>query len=449
MSREIRRSLLPLSSPTLQRLLASIEAQNLVFLCGAGLSVPNPSNLMSAVAVSRACYDKYAPTLLLPPDQRDDIDQLAGYFFAEGLFEPLFINQLVPWDALTGEANAGHAAVADMLLCGAVVAALSANFDILIEQWCSQHKVSLRGALDGHEAVKFANESKPLLKFHGCMMRDREMTLWTQDQLTAPEFEGRINSCKNWMELNLPGRDLIIVGFWTDWGYLNNVLANALDGNAPASITVVDPGSTVSLEQKAPALWTILSASKRFEHVRASGNDVLEEIRAAFSKVWAKKLNRLGEILFVADKGACPPELLDAPDLDIDALYDLRRDAEGIARDHAARTWEPGQSAAQTGYAHLLLSAKTNKRIGVWYELGDQTIRVVHGAGMGMSTVQQQFSEPPSMQKADVIVCVGALEQGVPGNIIGKGQGSNVVRPEPGEGSRWMTLDDARSEFDL
>jgi hypothetical protein len=82
--------------PTRVRLLGSIEANRLVLLCGAGLSIPPPSRLMSAVQVSRACYDKYEPVSALPPAVRDDIDQLAGHFYATGEFESVFINTLVP-----------------------------------------------------------------------------------------------------------------------------------------------------------------------------------------------------------------------------------------------------------------------------------------------------------------------------------------------------------------
>jgi hypothetical protein len=111
---------------------------------------------MSAVSVSRACYDKYAATNLLAPALRDDIDGLAGHFFRQGRFESLFINRLVPWDELTGEPNAGDAAVADLLLSGAARAVLSANFDIMIEQWSCQRKVALRGALHG-QGTEIAN----------------------------------------------------------------------------------------------------------------------------------------------------------------------------------------------------------------------------------------------------------------------------------------------------
>jgi HIUase/Transthyretin family len=61
---------------------------------------------------------------------------------------------------------------------------LSANFDPLIEQWANARKIALRGALNGQEAVNFADTPSPLLKFHGCLTRDREETLWTQGQLT-------------------------------------------------------------------------------------------------------------------------------------------------------------------------------------------------------------------------------------------------------------------------
>ncbi len=61
-------------APTMTRLLGSIEANRLVLLCGAGLSIPSPSNLLSAVGVSRVCYDKYRHISVLPAPMHDDID---------------------------------------------------------------------------------------------------------------------------------------------------------------------------------------------------------------------------------------------------------------------------------------------------------------------------------------------------------------------------------------
>lgn len=99
--------------------------------------MPAPSNLMSAVRVAEACYDKWLPTEALPVGLRSNIDELAGHFYGTGQFKSVFISTLVPWDDLVGEPNIGHAAVADLLVTRGANAALSANFDPLIEQWTS------------------------------------------------------------------------------------------------------------------------------------------------------------------------------------------------------------------------------------------------------------------------------------------------------------------------
>lgn len=441
---------MPISPLILQRVLDSIEARNLVLLCGAGLSIPAPTKLMSAMAVACWVYDKYRPTQVLPAPLREDIDQLAGHFLANHQFEPLFINHLVPWDDLTGEPNDGHAAVGDFLLSRVVRATLTANFDPMVEQWCSHRKVHLRGALDGTQATAYADSTSPLLKFHGCMNLDREHTLWTQAQLHLPVIEQRVQSCKAWMELNLPNRDILVVGFWTDWGYFNDVLASIIQGGATNSITVIDPQPAAALQEKAPNLWATLSASPLFAHVEASGNVVLPAIRKAYSKVWTRKLYALGAPLYQAEKGIAPPDAgFDAPDIDVDAFYDLRRDSEGVPTNRAARKWAPEVSAAQTGLAHLLISAAADGRQGSWYIKADQTIRIVHGAGEGLTTVEERFKEPPTAPKADIVVCAGAVEQGVPGSIIGKGSPAGIVRPKAGGGSRWITLEVAKVELGL
>lgn len=135
--------------PTLTRLLASIEAGNLVVLCGAGLSMPPPSNLMSAVSVARTCYSAWLPFEELPVHMRDDIDALAGHFHHAGMFKTVFLRKLVPWSDLVGEPNKAHAAVADLLVCRAAHAAPSANFDPLIEQWAELRKIAMLGAPRG------------------------------------------------------------------------------------------------------------------------------------------------------------------------------------------------------------------------------------------------------------------------------------------------------------
>ena len=280
-----------LNHTLLTRLLGSIEANHLVILCGAGLSIPDPSNLMSADRVAKACYDKWTATQALPTNLRDDIESLAAHFYAQGQFVSVFIGALVPWNELVGEPNEGHAAVSDLLISRAANAALSANFDPLVEQWAERRKIAMQGALDGAEALAFADRTNPLLKFHGCLHRRREQTLWTQRQLPEQEIQQRIASCAAWMGLNLPGKDLLIVGFWSDWGYLNDVLAQAIAINGIASVTVIDPATTAQLQAKAPTLWNRLTGTVApFQHVQASGSEALEELRVEFSKVWARKV---------------------------------------------------------------------------------------------------------------------------------------------------------------
>lgn len=144
---------MPLSAEILRRLLGVIETDDLVFLCGAGLSVPSPSNLPSAVRVAQACYDAWLPTEALDRSLRDDVDKLAGHFYSRGDFK-VFI-RLVPWNDLVGSPNKGHAAIADLLVSRGAHAALSANFDAMIERWAEEYKIAMQGALDGQEAVAF------------------------------------------------------------------------------------------------------------------------------------------------------------------------------------------------------------------------------------------------------------------------------------------------------
>jgi hypothetical protein len=404
---------------------------------------------MSAVRVARACYDRYAPITVLPVTLRDDVDGLAGYFHGRGEF--LTFLGLVPWDDLVGEANAGHAAVGDFLICGAARAALSANFDVMIEQWANARKVAMRGALDGHEAADFANVTAPLVKFHGCLQRDRNATLWTQGQLNEPAVRQRIDSCSSWMQLHLPGKDLLVIGFWTDWGYLNATLAAAMATEPFASVTVVDPLDGAALQAKAPSLWARLTGSGvPFQHVQAYGEEALNELRVAFCNVWGKRFYHLAKPLLEAEGKVFSPTIEDSLKImECDALYDLRRDAEGIPYNRAAKGKEPTAEAAPAALAHALLLQAGAVREGPWYTHGGKRIRIVHGSGQILSTVRERYNESPAVRGADIIVCAGALDPVVPGSIVSSGAGLSVVRPAHGGHSRWLTLEQARTELAL
>jgi len=442
---------MPIFPPaTLTQLLGSIEAGNLVMLCGAGLSIPAPSNLMSAVGVSRVCYDRWFPTEQLPGNLRDDIDALAGHFHVAGSFKSVFIPTLVPWNDLVGEPNHGHATVADFLVCRAAHAALSANFDPLIEQWCERRKVAMQGALTGTEAVRFNEITSPLLKFHGCLHRGRSYTLWTQGQLHEPDIQSRVASCSHWMNLHLPGKDLLIVGFWTDWGYLNDVLANAFTVENASSVTVVDIASQVDLEIKAPNLWQKLTrAGGPFIHVQASAVDALEELRTEFSKVWARKFFQLAAPSLEANGRVYNPATVAPTSWTCDELYDLRRDSEGVPYDHAAKRKGPPPESAAAAFVHVLLMEAGATRTGAIYVHSGLTVRIVQGAGLPLESVREKYKEPPASGSSNIVVCAGAQAVGTPGRVIAAGRGASIVRPTPGGGARWITLEDARAELHI
>lgn len=438
------------NSITLAQLLGSIETGNLVVLCGAGLSIPAPSHLMSALRVSRHCYDQWLPVEQLPAGMRDNVDILASHFYDNGTFKSIFVRRLVPWDDLVGEPNSGHAALADLLICRAVHAVLSANFDPLIEQWSERRKIAMQGALSGAEAIEFTARTNPLLKFHGCLHRGRSDTLWTQGQLAEVDVQARVASCSQWMNLNLPGKDLLVVGFWTDWGYLNDVLQGSFTVQNAASVTVVDISPEADLQVKAPILWNKLTnAGGPFTFVQASGADALEELRREFSKVWAKKFFQLAAPFVEESGGAYNPASMTPANWTCDDLYDLRRDIEGVPYDRAAKRKEPQPEGAAAAYVHVLLTEAGAAREGAMYIHGGQKVRIVHAAGQSVESVRQKYNEPPTLASPDVIVCAGAQALGTPGSVIATGKGASVVRPARGGAANWLTLEEARARLGL
>lgn len=436
-----------LDPPIIDRLLGAIEANRLVLLCGAGLSIPAPSNLMSAVEVSRSCYDKYHAIRVLPMAMRDDIDQLAGHFYGNHEFESVFIDALVPWNDLVGAPNPGHGAVADLLISRAAYATLSSNFDLLIEQAAQLLKVALVGALDGREAVEFTKEANPLIKFHGCLTRRRE-TLWTQAQLLNPVIAARIDSCSQWMRLQLPGKDLLVIGFWTDWGYLNNVLADALDRGGFNSVTIINRADSADLEAKAPRLWAMLNAgTPNFRHAQGSSTEALEELRIAFSRFWLRRFYALGQPL-ILDAGLAYVAM-DPVMTSVEDYYRCRSDAEGEPYNLAAKKRTPSGDAQQAAFFHHLLVQAGALREGPWYLLHGRRIRVVNGGGHGLNSVRERYKEPPAITQPDIVVCAGAIDLRIPGSVISTGSGLSIIRPGPGAGTVWLTLEQARAELGI
>jgi hypothetical protein len=430
----------------LTKLLGAIHTNDLVFLCGAGLSMADPSFLPSAAVVAKHCYDKWLPTEALDPQLEYDIDKLAGHFYDRGDFSRLFIS-LIPWNLLSGAPNRGHEAIGDLLVCRAVHAALSANFDTMIERWAEQRKIAVCAAINGHEATRTSGSHAPLLKFHGCMNRNKAETLWTQGQLGEPTVKARVESCSQWMNLHLPGKHLVVVGFWTDWGYLNEVLAAAFKINNAQSVTVIDPASAEALQSKAPMLWARLNAlSGSFVHVQKSGAEFLEELRLAYSRAWARKFYALGKpIAYSAGITVVPS----ADSLSTEQLYDLRRDAEGVPYTTAASLKEPISSSGEAAFMHIKLIESGATQSGAWFETNGKTIRVVNGSGRALNDVKETHKEPAALEQPDIVICAGAVDLGVPARLIASGRGASVVSPAAGGNAVWLSSEKALLELGI
>lgn len=427
-----------------------MNAGRLVILCGAGLSMAPPSDLPAAWRVAEMCFDEYQLTIdpLIDPALRHNLEALAEHFVGLKTLKPVFIEHLVPWKEFERPPNPGHAAVADFLITKTIVAGLSSNYDKLIERCAWDYGADFRGSLDGEQATVASYKQAPLLKFHGCSHIDRGSTVWAPSQLHDPTISDRIAKSKVWMAANLRQKDLLVVGFWSDWDYLNQVLGDAVEGLDPLSVTVIDPSPTANLQVKAPELWALAHLPHvTFSHIQESGADALDKLRQAFSESYARQVLAAGRDLFMAKTGvACDPAWLTVTGLDGEALYDWRRDAEGVPAGKPAMTRSP-QHVDLLGYFHLLLRRAGAIQQPRGYMLAAKSIRVINGAGSDISIVAKRFIEAPAALTADVFVAAGSMDLGLPGHLVRPGTTGSVVRP--GAGGKWLTIDQAQVELDI
>jgi hypothetical protein len=360
----------------------------------------------------------------------------------------VFIERLVPWPAFIRPSNAGHAAIADFLITRAAVAGISSNYDTLIERRAWDYGSDFRGSLDGDEAIVDAANQGPLLKFHGCAHRDRPSTVWAPSQLADPIIAARLEKSKTWMAANLRQKDLLVVGFWSDWEYLNTIIGSALADVEPLSVTVFDLSPANILQQKAPELWQIANAQNvTFEHVQESGADALDELRRAFSINYLRQVLDAGRVAFEQATGdVCDAAWLDVANFDNETLYSWRRDAEGAPASQPATRIRPGNCEA-LGFFHLLLRQAGAVPQAAGYALNGRVVRVVNGAESILGSVRAKFIEPPAAVSADIVVAVGAIDLGVPNNVVRAGRAGDVIRPDTS--GAWFDLSGARAELNI
>jgi hypothetical protein len=230
---------------------------------------------------------------------------------------------------------------------------------------------------------------------------------------------------------------------------LNDALADALTIGNASSVTVIDPKPAAALEAAAPNLWARLNGlSHAFEHVPASGADALEELRAAYSKVWARRFYSLGRALVEGAGGAVA---VAAPfdGLTAEHLYNLRRDAQAVPYTMAATRKTPADGAAQAASVYVLLLNAGATIEGAWLRHNGHLIRVVNGAGQGLRQVESKYKEPTTFSQPDIVICAGATNFGVPAKVVASGRGASTVRPAPGGGGKWLTFEEATAELGL
>jgi len=363
----------------------------------------------------------------------------------------LFIDRLVKWDLFCGDVNSGHTAIADFATCKACVCVITTNFDVLAENAAAPlGEKALRGALDGDEA-NVDRGYRPLLKIHGCLSQ-RDYTLWCDRQLDplrtdsiSLRIRARLESSRTWMRANLPNRHLVLVGFWSDWKYLNGVLLDSVRGIHPTEICLVDPAPDTELQAKAPELWAWASGFPHFQHVQEKAEVFLRELQEVFSR---NILERVLKDAADAAPGVCGDFSVVSNalgGLDTNALYALRRDFAGAPSGRVAKWKEPQQGMHAVGKAHLSMISSGARLEGSSYVTASgKRVRVVNGWALPMSKVEADYSrEPPKVTPDDYVICAPVDSDAGHRSIIPSATPS-IVRP--GSTAEWLTAEEARDK---
>lgn len=430
-----------------QEALHALVADRLSILAGAGLSMAPPSSLPSAAIIAASAKAAYEAKFGAAPFG-DDISQQADYFFERGELTSLYLRTLVDKDAFAGHPNEGHYAVGDLILVGALKTACTTNIDTMIETAGQLLFGHIETGIDANAMALVPAAVTPLLKIHGCRQFDLATTVWSVLQLAAPPVSDRIAGSATWLTHRLANRDLLVVGYWTDWDYLNQALANVLGAVAPARVIIVNPADAATLAAKAPHLMALGGrATVQFIHVRCLANEFLEPLRLAFSKSYFRQILASGTQEFADLKGAPPaPAWLEPPDLSNEAYWRVRRDLEGCRPGKPAKESQPSAGPI-LGLTLLQLRAAGAVPDGATWLLGGQRIRVIRADGRALHRIQAEFArEVAPIVATDAVIAVGAEDLGLPPSVPRAGGPATITR---GASSKWLTRADSLTEFRL
>jgi hypothetical protein len=427
--------------------LTSLLSDRLSLLAGAGLSMAPPSSLPSAGTLAWKAKQKYDATYCPPNDPLPaGIEEQCDYLFHREELASIYFKRLLDPDAFAGRPNAGHYCVADLMLVRGIKIAVTTNVDTMIEtagQWL-YGQIDI--GLDGLSVAAFPHDVVPLLKLHGCRTADPNNMVWAPAQIEAPPVSDRIASSSVWLQGRLPDSDLLVVGYATDWDYLNGLLAKTLGTISPVRVIVVNKSESEAFVAKAPELTALgQRATVEFLYVKASGADFLEALRLEFSKSFVRQVLHAGQASYQGITGNPPaPELLSAPALSNDDLWAMRRDLEGRAPNRPSIERAP-TAGPLLGFTLIQLRAKGAQLDGPFWMLGDTRIRVIRAEGKMLHEVQAEFeNELAPILAPDVIVAVGAEFFALPTNFARPETPATIARGTVG---RWLTRQQAETEF--
>jgi hypothetical protein len=412
----------------------------LALLAGAGLSMAPPSGLPSAWTLANKAKRKYDARYagVLPPLPAL-IEEQAELFFQAGQLGSVYLTEYIDHSAFAGAPNPGHFAVADLLLAGAFRMAITTNVDQLIEAAGLNLHGQVFTGIDGHGLATIPARTAPLLKIHGCWVADRFNTVWAPGQLDASPVRERIEQSATWLQANLLNKDLVVVGYSTDWDYLNAVLERTLGVVAPSSVLVVDPVSPTDFTIKAPQLSMLAGRSSAGAfHLQASGADFLEALRGSYSEAFMRVALAQGADEFEMITGSPPdPGHLAAPATDLDSLWRMRRDLLGCGPQDPARDRDPPDEPV-VGLTISELRAAGAVPDGSYWRVNGRTVRVLRAPNAFLHRIEADFArEVAPVAAAEVVVAVGATDLHLHPSIARSSPGT-IAR---GGGSRWVTRD--------
>ena len=434
--------------PDLQeRLLNSIENDRLVLFCGAGLSMSAPSHVPSAAELAKICRETYAKDYgaAIPEADAQDLERMAEYFSAKALLVPTFINKLLPRGPFLRAPNAGHYAIADFLATGIIDFAVSTNVDALTEAAAEDlGEGQAFVALDAAEA-NVPRLHRQHIKLHGCLRRKDDETVWCKSQLLKEPLQSRLADLDTWLRAHLVGRDVLFLGFWSDWSYLNEIFEKSVHAIDGGLVVIVNPSEEATLATKAPTLWA-WSGNGRSERflVHQSAAEFLDELRRL---KWTNFVNRVleqGAATYKTLTGVSAPNLTVPLDLNADEVYRLKEDTCGAPANTVSRVKRPTKSLNMAGAVHAGLKINGAAHEGSSYRLDGKRIRILNAQGQLLTSFRSQFQdEPTPFAPADLLICVGAKDDGGVAIDIARGNKNRSTVVRPAVVGEWVTEDQA------